>query len=37
MRSNLEVSDEDDKRRGSHVMSWMSYSNGAAGPGGGAG
>ncbi|KAI4274947.1 MAG: hypothetical protein LQ337_003553 [Flavoplaca oasis] len=32
MRSNLEVSDEEDKRRGSHVMSWMTYSNGAAGP-----
>ncbi|CAL8584371.1 hypothetical protein XPA_009973 [Xanthoria parietina] len=37
MRSNLEVSDEEDVRRGSHVMSWMSYANGAAGPGGGAG
>ncbi|KAI4223079.1 MAG: hypothetical protein L6R36_005681 [Xanthoria steineri] len=37
MRSNLEVSDEEDMRRGSHVMSWMSYANGAAGPGGGAG
>ncbi|KAL8875029.1 MAG: hypothetical protein Q9198_006559 [Flavoplaca austrocitrina] len=37
MRSNLEVSDEEDKRRGSHVMSWMTYSNGAAGPASGAG
>ncbi|KAL8650199.1 MAG: hypothetical protein Q9226_005240 [Calogaya cf. arnoldii] len=37
MRSNLEVSDEENKRRGSHVMSWMSYSNGTAGPAHGAG
>lgn len=36
MRCNLDVSDDDDKRRGSHVMSWMSYGNGAAGPAGGA-
>ncbi|KAL8671169.1 MAG: hypothetical protein Q9168_004322 [Polycauliona sp. 1 TL-2023] len=34
MRSNLEVSDEEDRRRGSHVMSWMSYGSGAAGPAG---
>ncbi|KAL8768556.1 MAG: hypothetical protein Q9209_005241 [Squamulea sp. 1 TL-2023] len=32
MRSNLEVSDDEDRRRGSHVLSWMSYGNGAAGP-----
>ncbi|KAL8737577.1 MAG: hypothetical protein Q9181_001555 [Wetmoreana brouardii] len=32
MQPNLETSRDDTDRRGSHVMSWMSYGEGAAGP-----